>query len=154
MWFEYHFPYTFRFLISCLISNMPVPMVIGCPIIIFYETPLILSCFPCVAASNKKSVVFSNDANIIVESFILSTPFLVNPMILPLQVMTSDKRLMCLGLTFTPCSFMVSVIWFTMLCFAASIPKHYSISVIWLEHDFFVSTPGVDRTLASPRPSA
>lgn len=39
-------------------SNIPVPTEIGWPTIIFYEIPLILSCFPWVAASKRKSVVF------------------------------------------------------------------------------------------------
>ena len=92
---------------SCFKSNIPVPIMMGCPIIIRSETPLILSCFPCVAASKRKSVVFSNEANIIVESFILSTPFRVNPIMRPLQVITYESKLMCLGLTLTPWSRMV-----------------------------------------------
>lgn len=135
-------------------SNIPVPTDIGCPTIIFSDIPLILSCFPWVAASNKKSVVFSNEANIIVESFILSTPFLVNPITLPLQVITSAKRYICLGFTLTPCSFIVSVTWFMMLFLAASMPKFYYISKMWLENVLVASTPGVLRTSERPIPSA
>ena len=95
-------PYILVFLMSKRRSNMPVPTVIGWPMIIFQETPLILSCLPIVAASKRKSVVFSKEASLMVESFILSTPFLVNPMIFPLHVMTYERRLICLGLTLTP----------------------------------------------------
>ena len=139
---------------SCFKSNIPVPIMIGWPIMIRSDTPLILSCLPCVAASKRKSVVFSMDANIIVESFILSTPLRVNPIIRPLHVITSESKLMCLGLTLTPWSLIVYVIWLMIDCLAASMPKHSSIYEMWLLKDFSLSTPSILRISFKPSPSA
>lgn len=49
------------------------------PIIILSDTPAILSFFPKAAASNKWSVVFSNEASIRTLSFIFATPKRVIP---------------------------------------------------------------------------
>lgn len=62
------------------ITHIEVPHIAaGLPIMILSDTPEILSFFPYADASNKWSVVFSNDANIKTLSFILATPNRVIP---------------------------------------------------------------------------
>lgn len=56
------------------IPIQPVPKAAGKPIMIDSETPAITSCWPWYAASNKWSAVFSNDASIRTDSFILARP--------------------------------------------------------------------------------
>ena len=59
---------------------MDVPVIAaGLPMMMLSETPAILSVLPYADASNKWSVVFSNDANMSTLSFIFATPNRVMP---------------------------------------------------------------------------
>ena len=61
-------------------TYIEVPVIAaGLPMMILSETPAILSVFPNADASNRWSVVFSNDANIRTLSFIFATPKRVIP---------------------------------------------------------------------------
>jgi len=67
---------------QCAVSltHMDVPQfAAGFPRMILSETPVILSCLPNAEASNKWSVVFSNDASMSTLSFIFETPNRVIP---------------------------------------------------------------------------
>ena len=66
--------------ISYALTHMDVPQfAAGFPRMILSETPVILSCLPNAEASNKWSVVFSNDASMSTLSFIFETPNRVIP---------------------------------------------------------------------------
>ena len=55
----------------------------GFPMMMLSDTPSMLSVLPYADASNRWSVVFSNDASISTLSFILATPNRVMPRISP-----------------------------------------------------------------------
>ena len=66
--------------INELMTNMEVPQfAAGFPMMILSETPAILSVLPYADASNRWSVVFSNEASIRTLSFIFATPKRVMP---------------------------------------------------------------------------
>jgi hypothetical protein len=67
----------------CRNLKSPVPMGIGIPMMMHSLTPSIISVRPWMAASNKWSVVFSNEASMSTESFIFAIPNRVIPRISP-----------------------------------------------------------------------
>ena len=64
----------------------------GFPRMILSETPVILSCLPNAEASNKWSVVFSNDASMRTLSFIFETPNRVMPSTWPYWEQSDETR--------------------------------------------------------------
>jgi len=61
-------------------AHIEVPqLAAGFPMMILSDTPAMLSFFPKAEASNRWSVVFSNDASIKTLSFIFATPNRVIP---------------------------------------------------------------------------
>lgn len=61
-------------------THIEVPVIAaGLPMMILSDTPAMLSVFPYADASNRWSVVFSNEANMSTLSFILATPKRVIP---------------------------------------------------------------------------
>ncbi len=83
-------------------SKVPVPILTFCPRIIFSVAPLNYSMVPKNAASNKISAVFSNEANMRGEDFILAIPYRFRPMSFPLKVMVSASRYKCLISIYMP----------------------------------------------------
>ena len=70
---------------------MDVPVIAaGLPIMMLSETPAMLSVLPYADASNRWSVVFSNDANISTLSFIFATPNRVMPNTSPYEEACQD----------------------------------------------------------------
>ena len=77
----------------CCSLNMPVPTGMGIPMIMHSLTPSTVSVLPCSAASNRWSVVFSNDASMRTLSFIFAMPNRVMPSTSPLYVITSARSM-------------------------------------------------------------
>jgi hypothetical protein len=67
----------------CRNLKSPVPIGIGIPMMMHSLTPSIISVLPWMAASNRWSVVFSNEASMSTESFIFAIPNRVIPRISP-----------------------------------------------------------------------
>mmetsp|Transcript_30816 Transcript_30816/g.68037 ORF Transcript_30816/g.68037 Transcript_30816/m.68037 type:complete len:215 (+) Transcript_30816:97-741(+) len=113
--------------------NNPVPMGIGTPIMMHSDTPTMESWRECTAASNRWSVVFSKEASISTDSFILATPKRVMPNTSPLKVITSLSSIMCLLSTVMPYACMMYFISEAIMQRAASMPSTLDISTMWLD---------------------
>mmetsp|Transcript_45660 Transcript_45660/g.74457 ORF Transcript_45660/g.74457 Transcript_45660/m.74457 type:complete len:223 (+) Transcript_45660:320-988(+) len=125
----------------------------GTPVMMHSETPTMSSCRPCTEASNKWSVVFSNDANISTDSFILEMPNRVIPRISPLKVMISARSMTWRESMAMPCWDMVYWICCMMAPRPASIPSTLFTSMMWLDLVCEALTPIVAITSFSPYPS-
>mmetsp|Transcript_18847 Transcript_18847/g.58640 ORF Transcript_18847/g.58640 Transcript_18847/m.58640 type:complete len:244 (-) Transcript_18847:1976-2707(-) len=96
---------------SCWMSlKPPVPTGAGMPMMMHSDTPSTLSTRPCSAASKRWSVVFSKDASMSTDSFILAMPKRVMPSTSPLYVITSARSIECRLSIDMPCEPIVNSI--------------------------------------------
>mmetsp|Transcript_10484 Transcript_10484/g.29328 ORF Transcript_10484/g.29328 Transcript_10484/m.29328 type:complete len:298 (+) Transcript_10484:80-973(+) len=133
--------------------NMPVPTGMGIPMMMHSLTPSMVSVRPCSAASNRWSVVFSNDASISTLSFIFAMPNRVIPSTSPLYVITSARSIECRASMDMPCAFIVSLISLMMQDRAASMPSVRSASMTWLVVVCVPLTPSTPMTACRLIPS-